>query len=208
MGRPWPTTYTALVKRLVPPSHLDLAVVVAELLEDLGLRYVIGGSVASSLVGEPRSTIDIDIALQLEPQNLDLLLDRIRPRFYVPENDAARAVREKGSFNIIHNDAALKVDLFVLGDGVLDVNQLDRRVQVPVPTEPIAELWITSPEDQVLRKLDWYRRGGEVSDRQMRDVVAILQINHQRLDYSYLVATAELVGLSALLEVARSKRRS
>lgn len=142
------------------PSHLDLAVDLARLLEEIDVPYVIGGSVASSLVGEPRSTIDIDIAVDLNDQGLEVLVRRVRPTFYVPETDAARAVREKDSFNIIHNDAALKIDFFVLGNGTLDVNQLNRRVQVKVPTEPAAHLWITSPEDQVLRKLDWYRTGG------------------------------------------------
>jgi hypothetical protein len=184
------------------PSHLDLAVDLAKLLEDLGVRYVIGGSVASSLIGEPRSTVDVDVAVVLDPEHLDLFVERVRPTFYVPEIDAARAVREKDSFNIIHNEAALKVDLFVLGDGLLDVNQIDRRVQIDVPTEPVAALWITSPEDQVLRKLDWYRQGGQVSDRQMRDIIAILQVNSENIDKTYLWQTAELVGLSELLSDA------
>lgn len=184
-------------------SHLDMAVGVAELLEELGIRYVVGGSVASSLIGEPRSTVDVDIAVQLDAHHLSLLVERVRPAFYVPEADALRAVRECDSFNIIHNEAALKIDLFVLGDELLDVNQIDRRIQIDVPTEPAAALWITSPEDQVLRKLDWYRQGGQVSDRQMRDVVAILQINKETIDNRYLTETAERVGLSQLLRDAR-----
>jgi len=189
------------------PTHLDLAVDVAELLEELGVPYVVGGSVASSLIGEPRSTIDIDIAVQLTLADLPLLIDRVRPTFYVPDSDAARAVQEKDSFNIIHTDAALKVDLFVLGHDVLDVNQLDRRIRVEVPTQPVAHLWITSPEDQVLRKLDWYHQGGQVSDRQMRDVVAILEINDDRIDHQYLTDTAATVGLSELLEQAKISSR-
>ncbi|HAY68354.1 MAG TPA: hypothetical protein DCY82_08730 [Acidimicrobiaceae bacterium] len=185
------------------PSHLELAVGMAELFEEIGVRYVVGGSVASSLIGEPRSTVDIDIAVRLTAKDLDILVDRVRPTFYVPESDAARAVREKDSFNIIHNEGALKIDLFVLGDGLLDVNQINRRVLIEVPTQPLAELWITSPEDQVLRKLDWYRQGGESSDRQMRDIIAILTINSDRLDNTYLTDTAALVGLTELLNTAR-----
>jgi len=188
----------------VAPSHLDLIVDLARLLEEIDVPYVTDGSVASSLVGEPRSTIDIDSAVDLNDQNLEVLVRRVRPTFYVPETDAARAVREKDSFNIIHSDAALKVDFFVLGHGTLDVNQIDRRVRVKVPTEPAAHLWITSPEDQVLRKLDWYRTGGEDSDRQMRDVVAILRINHERLEDHYIATTADAVGLSELLTRARA----
>lgn len=189
----------------MPSSHLDLAVSLAKLLDDIGVPYVIGGSVASSLIGEPRSTVDIDIAVQLTPLDLESLIDRVRPTFYVPDSDASRAVRERDSFNIIHTDAALKVDLFVLGDGLLDVNQINRRMLIQVPTEPVAELWITSPEDQVLRKLDWYRQGGQTSDRQMRDIIAILKINEGRLDLAYLNETAGLVGLTALLETVRQQ---
>ena len=184
-------------------SHLDLAVSMAQLLEQLGVRYVIGGSVASSLVGEPRSTVDIDIAVELGLDALDLLIERVRPDFYVPESDAARAVRDHDSFNIIHNHEALKIDLFVLGDNTLDANQIERRQLIEVPTDPPAELWITSTEDQILRKLDWYRKGGEVSDRQWRDVIAILQINETHLDTSYLDATARAVGLTTLLSAAQ-----
>lgn len=186
-------------------SHLDLAVELARLFDELGVRYVVGGSVASSLVGEPRSTVDIDIALRLDEEQLELFIDRVRPNFYVPATDATRAVRERDSFNIIHHHAALKVDLFVLGDETLDSNQIDRRTVVEVPTDPPATLWITSPEDQVLRKLDWYRRGGGVSDRQWRDIVAILRINQGHLDNEYLSSTAREVGLSQLLTEAQSE---
>ena len=154
-------------------------------------------------IGEPRSTVDVDIAVALSADRLPQLLERVRPSFYVPDVAAARAVSEKESFNIIHNEEAMKVDLFVLGDGVLDANQLSRRVQFALPTEPPAMVWITSPEDQVLRKLDWYRQSGQVSDRQMRDVIAILNINGDSLDMTYLTKTAELVGLSQLLDRAK-----
>lgn len=108
-------------------THFDLAVSIARLFDKIGVRYVIGGSVASSLVGEPRSTVDIDIAVDLNEDALSAFLEGVRTSFYVPESDAARAVREHDSFNIIHNHAALKVDLFVLGNGTLDVNQMERR---------------------------------------------------------------------------------
>jgi len=190
------------------PTHLDLAVDLAGLFDEIGVRYVIGGSVASSLIGEPRSTVDVDIAVELELRHLDRFLQHVRPNFYVPERDAARAVREADSFNIIHNEVALKIDLFVLGANLLDTNQIARRMLVQIPTVPAAALWITSPEDQVLRKLDWYRQGGQVSDRQMRDIIAILQINRQQLDFEYLTKTAELVGLSQLLRDARQSATS
>lgn len=189
------------------PAHLELALDVARLLDELEVPYVVGGSVASSLIGEPRSTVDVDFAVRMDVPELETMLDRVRATFYVPEGDAVRAVREKDSFNIIHSTQALKVDLFVLGDGVLDQNQLSRRVRISLPTDPAGELWVTSPEDQILRKLDWYRQGGGVSDRQMRDVVAILEINDAMLDHDYLRETADQVGLGELLAQAEKAAR-
>jgi len=189
-------------------THLAFAADLALRFERIGLKYAIGGSVASSLIGEPRSTVDVDFALRMTEDDFDRLLDAVRPLFYVPVETALQAVREHDSFNIIHNDAALKADLFVLGSGVLDVNQIERRIQVEVPTVPPCQLWITAPEDQVLRKLDWYQRGGSVSERQWRDVVAILEINESELDDDYLTATAETTGLSLLLRSARLAART
>ena len=102
----------------------------------------------------------------------------------------------------MHLESVQKVDLFVLGDGVLDRRQLEGRVRVVVTDDPPRELWIGSAEDQVLRKLSWYRSGGEVSDRQWRDVVGILAVQGSRLDAEQLRAVAEVLGLSDLLERA------
>ena len=95
----------------------------------------------------------------------------------------------------------LKVDVFVLGGGLLDRRQIDRRVRVAVPGSTDG-IWVTSPEDQVLRKLDWYRKGGEVSDRQWRDVLGILSTVGHGFDREDLTETATHVGLADLLDAA------
>jgi hypothetical protein len=99
---------------------------------------------------------------------------------------------------LIAEDQAFKVDLFVLGDGLLDRNQLERRIRVSVPGASIG-IWVTSAEDQVLRKLDWYRQGGSTSDRQWRDVVGILLVRGRDLDFEYLTETAHQLDLSEAL---------
>ena len=181
---------------------LDLAVRVAAELDALGIHYVVGGSIAAAFVGEPRSTNDVDIAADLQPEQLDRLMLKLRTDFYVPESLARAAIESSSSFNLISNDSALKVDLFVLGDGVLDRNQLARRRRIQVAEDPPTTLWVTSPEDVVLRKLDWFRLGGGTSDRQWRDIAGVLKIQGDALDHTYLATTAAKVGLTALLERA------
>ncbi len=184
-------------------SPLDLAFLMADSFERLTIPYVLGGSLASSIVAEPRTTVDIDMAIRLKPGDVDRLIHEVSPSFYVPVRAARLAAQEHDSFNIIHNIAVFKVDLFVLGTGPLDVGQMERRVRYQIGPDPTAALWVTSTEDQILRKLDWFRRGGRVSDRQWRDVLSILRVGGTHLDEDYLNVTAGLVELSDLLSQAR-----
>lgn len=180
---------------------LDLVAHMAAILDELEVPYALGGSLASSLVGEPRSTVDVDIAIQLGGASAAALLERCSAEFYVPRVDALAAIRSHSSFHLVDTGRGLKVDLFVLGPSVLDRMQIERRVLVEIPglERPI---WITSAEDQVLRKLDSYRASDHGSNRQWRDIVGILRLQSGRLDLAYLEAVASEVGLSNLLSEA------
>jgi hypothetical protein len=177
---------------------LDTAHRVVAILDDLHIPYALGGSLASSLVGEPRTTVDADIAIRVSADHEQELLERASALFYVPLESTREAIRAHTSFNLVDTAHGLKVDLFVLGDGILDRMQIERRVPVAIPGFD-RELWVTSPEDQVLRKLEWYRDGGSVSDRQWRDVIAILQVRADEIDHAYLTETARDVGLDRYL---------
>lgn len=190
---------------MTPKGPLDLVVEVAALLEELAVPYALGGSLASSLVGEPRSTMDIDIAVALDPSIGEALLRRVEPDFYVPVTSARAAIRAKSSFNLVDTEHSLKVALFVLGDSLLDRRQLERRVQIDLPGGQV-RIWVTSAEDQVLRKLDWYRRSGG-SERQWRDVVGILRVSAKSIDRSDLRSSAEQLGLGSLLGEAWRQAR-
>lgn len=185
---------------------LELVGQVAEMLDDLGIPYALGGSLASSLVGEPRSTVDVDIAVELTALAGASLLERAAAVFYVPLAAARAAIEAHTSFNLVDTAHGLKVDLFVLGDGLLDRRQIERRITVTLPgiDRPIS---VTSPEDQVLRKLDWYRSGAGASDRQWRDVLGILEVSRDRMDLDDLRSAAVAVDLDALLEQALAASR-
>jgi hypothetical protein len=186
---------------MTDPGPLDLLRTVVEILDDLGVPYALGGSIASSFIGEPRSTVDVDVAIRLEAELVDDLLRRAGASFYLPEEAARRAIEAHESFNLLDTETAMKVDLFVVGDSLLDRMQIERRIPVQVPGFSTA-LWVTSPEDQVLRKLAWFRSGGSVSDRQWRDVVGILRVQAPTIDLAYLQRTALEVDLHRELAAA------
>lgn len=179
---------------------LDTALLVARHLDALGVPHTTGGSIASSFAGEPRSTIDIDIVAALDECHVDALTEALSPEFYVDADALRRAVRTHTSANLIHQATQLKVDLFIAGGTPLDAQQIARRVAVDLGDG--RRLFVHPPEDILLQKLRWYRRGGEVSDRQWRDIAAIVRVQGARLDRAYLRDAAPVLGVADLLERA------
>ena len=172
-------------------AYLD----VIAILDDLQLPYAIGGSVASSVFGEPRASADADLIVDLPEAQLGALVARLEGAYYVSEDAARDAVRRHSSFNIIHLDSMYKVDLFVAGPSEMDREQLRRKVRVALTTGPDTDAFVTAAENLVLRKLDWDRQSGETSDRQWRDVLGILKVQAGSLDTSYLLRNADNAGL-------------
>lgn len=179
---------------------IETALLVVRQLDALRIPNTIGGSIASSFAGEPRSTIDIDIVVALEERHVDALVAALAAEFYIDADALRRAIRTRSSVNLIHQATQLKVDLFVAGGTPLDARQLARRM--PVDLGEGRRLHVHPPEDILLQKLRWYRLGGEVSDRQWRDVAAIVRVQGARLDREYLRDGAGILGVSDLLERA------
>lgn len=179
---------------------LDTALRVGRSLEVMGIPYTIGGSIASSFAGEPRSTIDIDIVAALEERHVEALVADLSDEFYVDADALLRAIRARSSANLIHQATQLKVDVFIAGGTPMDLRQLARRMSVDLPDG--RRIFVHPPEDILLQKLRWYRRGGEVSDRQWRDITAIVRVQGRRLDRTYLQEGAQILGVVDLLERA------
>lgn len=183
-----------------PVDPIGTALLVARHLDALEILHTVGGSIASSFAGEPRSTVDIDIVAAIEERHIDALVLALSPEFYVDADALRRATRTHSSTNLIHQATQLKVDLFVAGGTPLDARQLARRLCVDLGDG--RRLYVHPPEDILLQKLRWYRRGGEVSDRQWRDIAAIVRVQAELLDRGYLRENAQVLGVSDLLERA------
>jgi hypothetical protein len=174
----------------------DLAAILAASLDDLGIRYLIGGSVASTYHGEPRTTLDLDLVIEADESQVRMLADRIAHEFYVDAEDAVDAVRRGSSFNVIHYQTSTKVDMFIAQHR----EPLDRRIFIHFGG---ATLSIYTPEDIIVQKLRWFRLGHEVSERQWRDVIGVLRMKRDNLDNPYLERAAEAFGVRDLLDLAR-----
>lgn len=181
---------------------VDVALLVASALDRTGLRYVVGGSLASSVSGEPRSTLDVDVMVEMTEHDVPALLANLGDDFHRDPQGFTRAIRSYSSVQIFHLPTATKVDLFVMGATAVEPEQMERRIRIDVPDRPGRQLYIYTAEDILLQKLRWYRLGREVSDRQWRDVLAIIAVQRDALDQTYLRRAASQLGLSGLLERA------
>jgi hypothetical protein len=187
------------------PDPIALALVVAAILERLGIPYLVGGSLASSIHGELRSTNDVDVVANLRENHVVPLLGALSQEFYVTEEAMREALRFGTSFNAIHLPMGVKVAVFVAGRDPFNAERLAHRQRVQVRADPPGELFLDTAEHTVLRKLEWYRRGGEVSERQWRDVLGVLHAKGAQLDAVRLDTWAERLGVADLLNRARAQ---
>jgi len=175
---------------------------VTSILEMLKVRYLIGGSLASTLHGMIRTTQDSDLVAELHPEHVEPLVRELKDEFYIDEQMIAEAVARRSSFNIIHRESFFKVDVFIPKRRPFLEEQFARARRETLSTEPMVEALVATAEDTLLAKLEWYRMGGEVSERQWRDVLGILEVQAENLDLEYLRKWAKELKVSDLFEQA------
>jgi hypothetical protein len=185
------------------PVPVQVAARVARALENLHVVYLVGGSLASSTYGIPRTTQDVDLVADLRPEHIAPLVSALADEFYVDADRVRDAVRDRASFNVIHLPTMYKADIFVVQPDPWAREELARRRTERVGTgEDAICLYFCSPEDAVLHKLEWYRAGGGVSERQWNDVLGVLKVQAEALDQDYLRHWSTELGLTDLLNRA------
>ncbi|MFO0948217.1 MAG: hypothetical protein U1D30_20225 [Planctomycetota bacterium] len=151
--------------------------------DSLHLPYLITGSTATIVYGEPRFTNDIDVVLDLPFSKVNALLAAFpATEYYVSLAAVEMAILDPGMFKIIHPASGLKVDVMVASDSEFDRMRLSRGRALPVL--PDRSVWFASPEDVILKKLEYYREGG--SDKHLRDIAGVLKLQGDRIDRSHI----------------------
>jgi hypothetical protein len=186
------------------PENLRVVGAVVAILTNLGIPYALGGSWASSLLGKMRFTYDADLSVEPFPGKEEAFCAAFGEDYYVSLPAVRQANRQRGSFNVVHTPSAFKVDVFVQKDRPFDRAVMARRRAYPLP-EGGQEIVCVSAEDVILLKLEWYRLGGEASQRQWEDVQGVLQVQADRLDRAYLDTWAADLGVADLLARARQE---
>ncbi len=181
----------------------EFLVYIAELLERLGIPYHVGGSVASSAHGMYRASADIDFVIDPTADQLEALGHALESEFYVSRPAMAEALSHRSTFNAIHDQTSFKIDFFIKGVAPFDAEELRRSIRQVIGDERGHAVFLKSSEDTILRKLEWFRRGGEVSERQWQDVLSILAAGGGQLDVGHLERWSRELGIADLLDRAR-----
>jgi hypothetical protein len=176
---------------------------VIDVLEALGVPHFVGGSLASSAHGIPRASIDADVVADLGPAHVAPLVGRLQGRYYLDEAHIRAAVAARRSFNLIHLDTLFKIDVFASKRRPFDLEALRRARPQPLEDAPQPRPFrVATPEDTILAKLEWFRAGGETSERQWTDVVGVIKARSDDLDVPYLRRWAASLGVGDLLDRA------
>jgi hypothetical protein len=176
---------------------VEVTLAVAGLLDRLGVTWLVGGALASSLHGIPRSTQDVDFVADLCLEHVEALSASAGTAFHADWAMIEEAVRRRRSFNLLHLATSFKVDVFVPAHDAPHRSEMGRRQRIVVREAPRAELWVASPEDVVPQELHRYRLGEEVSERQWLDALGVLQVR-TRFDRAHVDRWAEATGLAEL----------
>lgn len=175
---------------------------VVEVFEQLGIGYLIGGSIASSVYGVARSTLDADLMADVKPEHVTAIVELLGADYYVSEGAIREALNRRSSFNLVHLDTMVKIDVFIPKGEPFDQSTLRRRQTTILGKDEPRFFQLTSPEDIILLKLDWFRQGGAESVKQWRDILGVLRVQAEAIDRAYLSEWANKLGLKELLDQA------
>jgi hypothetical protein len=173
-----------------------------EAFDRMGIEYIIGGSVASSVYGMARATLDIDLEAKVLVRHVDPMVEALKNEYYIAAESIKEAIRNCSSFNLVHLDTMIKIDIFVKGNRPYDLEEFSRKKRVSLADDTGTLFNLLSAEDIILNKLIWYNKGGMVSQRQWQDILGVLKVQCGNLDRAYLQRWAMTLNCAPQLRQA------
>ena len=173
-------------------TELDVLHDVSRRLEAAGISFMLTGSLAMNYYAQPRMTRDIDLVVSLNQTQIEIFTTSLEGAYYFDRQNIIDAVSSRGMFNLIHNDAVIKVDCVVLKGDAYRQEEFARRKEINLGN---FKTWIVSREDLILSKLFWAKDSR--SEMQLRDVRNLLSTD---CNMEYLRSRAKTLKVDALLE--------
>jgi hypothetical protein len=189
---------------LISPSEISFVVqLVADALEKAGVWYYIGGSVASSAYGIARSTLDVDLVSSLDQNGMATFVKELKDEFYLSEFQIQEAIIRRTFFNVIHLKSAVKIDIFIWKQRPYDLVAAERMRKDSLWNDDASPSFhLATAEDVILAKLEWYKLGNCISQKQWSDILGVLRVQQSTIDVEYLKHWATALCVSDLLEKA------
>jgi hypothetical protein len=183
-------------------ESFELLKVVAEVCERMGISYLTVGSLATTVFGLPRFTNDVDIVLDLHTDQVEKFCREFEgPEYYLSQAAVKTAIAKRTQFNIIHTTAGLKVDCFIPDGSPWSTSRLSRAVRKRVRSD--FEAVFASPEDVILKKLEYYRLGE--SEKHLKDIEGVLGVCGDQIDRDYIAAWSRQLGISDVWQLVLSR---
>ncbi len=182
-----------------PSELLERLVIVAERLR---IPYLTVGSMATISFGDPRLTNDVDVVIDLRQNQIEQFCASFpAPEFYLSKSAVESAVIRKRQFNIIHPSSGLKIDCILPTGTAFDVSQLKRGVRQTILENRTAIF--SSPEDVIIKKMEYFREGG--SEKHLRDITGVLKLQGDKIDRAYILSWAERLELTPIWEMIETR---
>lgn len=183
-------------------EQTDLLRLAIDVLETQNVPYMLVGSYASGLYGEPRYTQDIDMVVELTPSHVGRFCDAFASdEFYLSREAVREAVANASQFNLLHPASGNKIDFMIAGKDAWGREQLGRRQRVPVLDD--RDGYVARPEDVILSKMRYYQIGG--SEKHLRDITGILKVSGDQVDRDYVTRWAAQLGVSDVWDAVRRR---
>jgi hypothetical protein len=186
----------------MPAEPIRILLQVSRILDHLAIPYLTCGSIASSILGIPRATQDIDMVIDLPSAKVEDFVTAFQVEFYIDSAAVMRAVQRSASFNAVHFETVQKIDFFIKKRNDYAAEEMRRRFAVAVDETESERVFIASPEDVILQKLVWYKLGSQISERQWNDILGVIKVQGDRLDRNYLGKWAGTLAVADLVDQA------